>query len=104
MDVQIDLLGFEKKRESAKIYEVGRDGIGVNEARRMLGAELADALKLPQEGGTFVVVKAKLPKRTFRAKGKTYNYHQGMPAKTEVKVESKRFIVTLLPSLEKYLP
>lgn len=104
MDLQIELQGYEKKRESAKIYEVGRDGIGVNEARRTLGTELADALKLPQEGGTFVVIKAKLPKRTFRARGKTYNYHQGMPAKTEVRVESKRFIVTLLPSLEKYLP
>jgi len=103
-NLQIDLLGYEKTREQAKIYNVGRDVIGAAEVRRMLGAELADSLKLPTDGGSFVVVKASLPKRTFRAKGQTYNFHQGMPAKTEVRVESKRFIVTLLPSLEKYLP
>jgi hypothetical protein len=59
-------------------------------------------MHIAQEG-SYVLVKAKLPKRTFRAKGRTYNFHPGMPAKTEVKVESKRFVVTLLPSLEKYV-
>lgn len=102
--LQIDLLGFEKTREQAKIYSVGRDATGAAELRRSLGAELADSLKLPTDGGSFVLVKAKLPKASFRAKGQTYHFHQGMPAKTEVRVESKRFIVTLLPSLEKYLP
>ena len=41
--------------------------------------------------------------RPLRARGRLYNYHPGQPAKTEVRVESKRFIVTLLPSLEKYI-
>jgi hypothetical protein len=50
-----------------------------------------------------VLVKARLPRRTFKTKGRTYHFHQGMPAKTEVRVENKRFVVTLLPSLEKYL-
>ena len=86
--LQVELLGYQKVRESAEIISVGRNVIGAVEAKRTLGA---------------VLVKAKLPRRTFRAKGSTYNYHPGMPAKTEVRVESKRFIVTLLPSIEKYV-
>lgn len=100
--LQIELIGYQKTRESGTIYDVGRNIIGAAEAKRALGAEVADALKLAQDG-SYVLVKAKLPKRTFRARGRSYNYHPGMPAKTEVRVESKRFVVTLLPSLEKYV-
>ncbi len=100
--LQVELAGFQKKRELATIYDVGREIIGAAEVRRSLGPELADSLKLAQDG-SYVLVKAKLPGRTFRAKGKTYHYHQGMPAKVEVRVEDKRFISTLLPSLEKYV-
>jgi multidrug efflux pump subunit AcrA (membrane-fusion protein) len=102
--LQIELTGYQKTRETAKIYDVGRNVIGANEAKRSLGQELADALRLGNDGGSYVLVKAKLPARTFRARGRKYNYHPGMPAMTEVRVERKRFIVTLLPSLEKYLP
>ena len=70
-------------------------------ARNLLGPELADSLKLAQDA-SYVIVKAKLPRRTFRVKGKTYRIYNGMPAKVEVRVEDKRFITTLLPSLEKY--
>jgi biotin carboxyl carrier protein len=103
MELQIELAGYQKTRERAAIHEVGRDVIGAAEARRALGAERADALKLAQDGGSYVLVKARLPRRTFKTKGRTYHFHQGMPAKTEVRVENKRFVVTLLPSLEKYL-
>ncbi len=101
-DLQVELTGYQKGREKATIYDVGRSSTGAAEARRSIGPELADALKLG-DGGTFTLVKAKLPHRTFTVKGRTYNYHPGMPAKTEVRVENKRFIVTLVPALEKYL-
>ena len=103
-DLQVDLTGYTKSRESAKICYVDAAVIGAAEARRVIGAELADALKMPQEGGaSFVWVKAKLPSNEFKTDHHIYHYHHGMPAKTEVRVESKRFVVTLLPSLEKYL-
>jgi biotin carboxyl carrier protein len=102
MPLQVELVGFTKTRESATIYDVGRDVIGSAEARRTLGAEIADGLHLAQDS-SYVLVKAKLPGRTFRTEHRTYHYHQGMPAKTEVRVESKRFLVTLIPSLEKYV-
>src|SRR5690606_9249242 len=66
--LQIELLGYQKTREQATIREVGRNIIGAAEAKRSLGAEVADALKIAPEG-SYVLVKAKLPRRTFRAKG-----------------------------------
>jgi hypothetical protein len=100
--LQVELIGFQKIREHAKIYEIAVGNTGSGMARSLLGPQLADSLKLAQDG-TYVLVKAKLPKRTFRAKGQRYRYYQGMPAKTEVRVEDKRFISTLLPSIEKYV-
>ncbi|NVB76813.1 MAG: HlyD family efflux transporter periplasmic adaptor subunit [Kofleriaceae bacterium] len=101
--LQVELTGYQKGREEATIYEVARSSTGSTEARRTIGPVLADTLKLDPNGGTYVLVKAKLPKRQFTVKGRSYNYHPGMPAKTEVRVENKRFIVTLIPALEKYL-
>ena len=100
--LQVDLTGYQKTREVATIYHVDGSATGANELRKSLGPELADSLKIAD--GSYVLVKAKLKRNYFRAKGKQYPFFQGMPAKTEVKVESKRFIVTLLPSLEKYVP
>ena len=45
-----------------------------------------------------------MPKRTFITEQREYHYFHGMPATTEVKVQSKPFLVTLLPALEKYFP
>jgi hypothetical protein len=100
--LQIELVGFQKIRERGKLFEISLGNTGAGMARTLLGPELADSLKLAQDG-SYVLVKAKLPKRSFRAKGKTYRYFQGMPAKVEVRVEDKRFISTLLPSVEKYV-
>jgi biotin carboxyl carrier protein len=101
MRLQVELTGYTKTRESATIYEVGRDVIPSSEARRTIGAD-AEVLHLAQDGN-YVLVKATLPGRTFHAEHRTYQYHQGLPAKTEVRVESKRFLITLIPSLEKYV-
>lgn len=103
LDLQLDLLGYTKAREKAQITFVSPEAIGANEAAKYVGATIADALKLPQ-GGSYVIVKARLPKRTFQAEHHTYHYHHGMQAITEVKVSEKPFLVDLLPALEKYLP
>ncbi|MBV8757488.1 MAG: HlyD family efflux transporter periplasmic adaptor subunit [Deltaproteobacteria bacterium] len=102
MPLQVEISGYQKGREKAEIYEVGREITGAASIRATLGPQIADSLKLPQDG-SFVIVKAKLPTRTFEVDHKTYRYFHGLGAKTEVRVESKRFLVTLLPSLDKYL-
>lgn len=103
MPLQVELEGYQKTRETATIYEIGRDVVGGGEVKRTLGAELADSLQL-STGASYVVVKSRLATRTFRAKGREFRFFPGMPAKTDVKIEDKRFIATLLPSLEDYLP
>ncbi len=102
MTLQVELGGYTKIRELAIITSVGNENIGGNEAARYLGAQLADSLKL--QGGSFVIVKARLPTRTFKTEHRTFRYYHGMLAQTEVKIQSKPFLVTLLPALEKYLP
>ncbi len=98
--VQIELAGYTKVRERATITEVGTEVIGPNEARRALGQKNADAVALP---GPVVMVRAKLPTRTFKVSHDIYRYHDGMPLRGEVKVENKPFLVSLIPALEKAL-
>lgn len=100
MDLQVALDGYTKGREAAKIKSVSKEAMGAQAVRAEIGPELADALKLD---GSYVIVRATLPSRTFKTEHRTYRYYHGMPAKTEVRIESKRFLVTLLPMLEKYL-
>lgn len=102
MKLQVALAGYTKTPDTVEITHVGTEVIGGSEAARYIGAELADTLKQLQ-GGSFVIVKAKL-NPTFRTDRKLFRYHHGMTAKTEVKIQDKPFLVTLLPVLEKYLP
>lgn len=103
MPLQVELAGYTKSREIATITFVSPEAIGSNEAAKYVGATIADALKIPQ-GGSYVIVRARLPGRTFQTEHHTFSYHHGMQAKTEVKIASKPFLVSLLPALEKYIP
>jgi hypothetical protein len=51
-----------------------------------------------------IAVRARLSSKTFKTEHSTYHYHPGMHAKIDVKIQSKPFLVTLLPAFEKYLP
>lgn len=98
--LQIELAGYTKVREKGTIVEVGAEVIGPNEARRALGQKNADAVPL---NGPVVMVRASLPTRTFKVNHDTFRYHDGMPLRGEVKVESKPFLISLIPALEKAL-
>jgi membrane fusion protein (multidrug efflux system) len=104
MSLQVELVGYTKVRESALITSISSEIVAGEEiARRILGPGLAGSF--PQlNGGNWVIVKAKLPSRTFVADKRTQYYHHGLMAKTEVKIQSKPFLVTLLPALDKYIP
>jgi membrane fusion protein (multidrug efflux system) len=104
MTLQVDLVGYTKARESATITSISTEIVAGEEiANRILGSGLAGAFR-QLNGGNWVIVKAKLPSRTFVADKRTNYYHHGLTAKTEVKVQSKAFLVTLLPALDKYVP
>ncbi len=101
-DLQVEILGYTKARDKAKITYVSTETMGPTEAAKIVGTQLADSIKLPP--GSYVWVRAKLPSKTFKTQHNTWFYHHGMPAKTEVKIQDKPFLVTLLPALEKYIP
>ena len=100
--LQVEIVGYTKSRDKAKITYVSTETLGQAEAAKIVGAQLADSLRLPP--GSYVWVRAKLPSKTFKTQHNTWFYHHGMPAKTEIKIQSKPFLVTLLPALEKYIP
>jgi biotin carboxyl carrier protein len=104
MELQVELIGFVKVRERATITSVGTEIVGGDEViRRILGPGLGDSFKKLQ-GGSFIIIKAKLPNRTFKTEHREFRYYHGLQAKTEVKIRNKPFLVTLLPALEKYIP
>jgi multidrug resistance efflux pump len=103
MPLQVDLIGFTKARELATISSIATEVVAGEEiAARILGPGLAGSFR-QLTGSNWVIVRAKLPKRTFESEKRTHYYHHGMQAKTEVKIQSKPFLVTLLPALDKYL-
>lgn len=101
MNMKVNLTGYTKSPETAKIIEVGNDAIAPEAAQKYLGTTLGGALKL--NPGSYVVVKAKMPTRTFQSQKETLYYHHGMGAKVDVLINEKPFLVTLIPALEKYL-
>jgi len=104
MTLQIELVGYTKARETATITSISTEIVAGEEiAARILGPGLAGSFRA-LNGSNWVIVKAKLPSRTFVADKRTNYYHHGLTAKTEVKIQSKPFLVTLLPALDKYIP
>ena len=98
MTLQFKIPGYEKTNEKIRITEVGQEVIGPQEASRYVGGKIADALTIK---GPVVIVRAKLPTRTFESRDKIFTYHDGMTAQAEVSVRRRRVLVALIPALEK---
>ena len=75
--------------------------VGPQEARRTLGPELADTVSIP---GPVVVVRARLPRATFAARGQLYRYHDGMSGQADVVVDRERIAFVLFPGLKEIGP
>jgi membrane fusion protein (multidrug efflux system) len=107
MELQLELEGYTKARAIAKISHVQPDAVSASEIAKLGGDMLAESIAKELSAGTpgtWIAVRARLPTRTFRTDHRTYRYHHGMHAKVEIKIQSKPFLVTLLPALENYLP
>ena len=98
MVLRLELTGYKYAYQDAKIESVATEVVGPNEARRYLGAQLADTVPL---AGPVVVVRARLPGRVFVADDETYRYHDGMGGFAQVKVRSERLLFALLPGLKR---
>jgi membrane fusion protein (multidrug efflux system) len=95
--VRVELNGFVHEYQEVTIESVGDQIIGPNEARRFLGADVADALTL---SGPMVMVRARVDSPTFTSQGRTFNYFDGMHARADARVRSERILVTLIPGLK----
>jgi len=101
MNMKVNLAGYTKAPETAKIIDVGNDAVSPETVGKYLGTSLAGSVKLG--ASSYIIVKAKMPKRTFKSQNQTLYYHHGMQAKVDVLVAEKPFLVTLIPALERYL-
>ncbi len=104
MELQLELDGYKKARALGSITHVQPDAVSGTEAAKLAGDMLFDSIAKELQTGQWITVRSRLPSRTFKTEHRTYHYHHGMHANAEVKVQSKPFLVTLLPALEKYLP
>jgi biotin carboxyl carrier protein len=108
MEMQLALDGYTKARVKGAITHVQADAVSGTEAAKLGGDMLAESIARELQASTltttWTTARARLPARTFKAEHNTYHYHHGMHAKVEVKIQSKPFLVTLLPGLQKYLP
>jgi multidrug resistance efflux pump len=100
-DVRFALDGYKFEYRTVTVDGVGEEVVGPMEMRRYLGQELADVFPLH---GPTVLVKAKLPSRTFEADGQTYTYVEGLTGHADVRVRSEPILLTLLPALKALRP
>jgi hypothetical protein len=98
--LRIELSGFPHATQRFAVQSVADEVVGREEAQRYLGRHVSVDLLPP---GPVVVVRAGLGSATFQAGGYTYRYHDGMVGKAEVRVQSERLLVALVPSLKAML-
>lgn len=99
MTVRLELAGYRYAYQEFAIDSVSQDVIAPAEAKRVLGAEVADGLTLP---GPVVLVRGKLPKPEFVVDGHTLRYHDGMVGTAEVRVRSEPIVYVLVPGTRSF--
>lgn len=98
MPLRLELRGYRYTYQSLVIDEISDEVIGPEEARRLLGPQVGDAVPIP---GPVVVVRATLPSANFVSDDEQYEYHDGMLGLAEVKVRAESILETLIPALKR---
>jgi len=98
MQMRVELTGYRYAYQHVPIDSVSADVIAASEARRILGADVADGLAV---GGSVVVVRGRLAREDFEVDGQTYRYHDGMTGKAEVRLRSERIVFAIVPGLRR---
>jgi multidrug efflux pump subunit AcrA (membrane-fusion protein) len=97
MNLRLELSGFDYAYQDLQVESVSEGVVGGNEAKRIVGPQLADTLPL---GGGVVMVRATLPAPTFESDGQTYPYHDGMAGTAEVRLRDETILEMLVPALK----
>jgi membrane fusion protein (multidrug efflux system) len=101
MPLRVELDGFRHEYRGLTIESVGEEIIGPGELKRYLGPDLADAVEV---SGPIILVRARMPSRTFATQGRVLGYFDGMPAQAQAVVRSEPIFVALLPGLKVLFP
>lgn len=94
MPLRLELMGYPYEYQHLTVADVSDEVLGPEEARRLLGPEVADAVPF---AGPVVFVTAPLPGRTFEVEGRQVEYHDGMWGRAEVRVRSETVATALVP-------
>jgi biotin carboxyl carrier protein len=98
MPLRFEIDGYADATQTLTVERVHDDVIGPGEAMRLLGPAVGEGLVLP---GPVVLIEARLPATTFASKGHTYDHHDGMRGRAEVRVRTVTILEALIPALER---
>ena len=99
MTIRLELTGYRYAYQSIVIDSTSSDVIAPAEARRVLGAEVAEGMLL---GGPVVIVRGRIPSSSFDADGRTFTYHDGMLGTAEVQIREERLVFALVPGMKRF--
>lgn len=100
MPLILELRGYGYAPQRLAITAVAEEVVDPEEARRLLGPEVATAVPL---NGPVVLVEARFPDVAFEADGQRYELHDGMWGTAEVRVRSEPLLAALVPGLRTVL-
>lgn len=99
MAIRLELAGYRYAYQYVTIETMSSDVIAPTEARRVLGAEVADSLVLR---GPVVLARGRIPSPEFTIDDRTYRYHDGMLGAAEVRIREERIVFALVPGLRRF--
>ena len=99
--LRLELRGYPYAYQELTIESVGDELVGPNEVRRYLGPELGESV---QVSGAVVLVRARLPARTFEVEGQRLTYFDGRPGTAQARVKSERVLLALVPGFKALFP
>lgn len=99
-EIRFDVEGFRFAQQRLLVTEIGEEALGAEEAQRVLGDRLADAIALD---GAVVPVRAMLPSRRFESDKETYQFFDGMRGEAKMGLRDERIIFALSPGLKRML-
>lgn len=99
MTLRLELAGYRYAYHPVAIQAVSTEVIAPSEARRVLGADVADGVRLD---GPVVVVHGKLVAEEFVVDGRTLKYHDGMLGTGEVRIGEESILFALVPAARRW--
>jgi membrane fusion protein (multidrug efflux system) len=100
MPLRLELTGYHHTYRDLVVESIGDEVVGPGEIKRYLGQEVGDTVAI---AGPVVLVRARVPTRTFVSDGRQFNYFDGMQGQAEVRVRAESILVTLVPGLKAFL-